>query len=69
MNKTNLIVAILVGLLIVGGIFVSAAITQENKGELKEVVGATQQTCGASGCGCNGQCGSQCGIEGCGCGK
>jgi len=68
MNRTNLIVAILVGLLIIGGIFVSAAITQENKGETKGVI-ETQQSCGASGCGCNGQCGGQCGIEGCGCGK
>ena len=64
MNKTNLIVAVVVGLLIVGAIFVSATF-QEEQEEKKEVVEKPQPACGTDTC--KYECGGNCGMPSCGC--
>ena len=63
MEKKTLIATVLAVLLIVGAIFVSAALENEEVSEEVE----EQQVCGAQTC--NQQCGGSCGVPKCGCGK
>jgi len=68
MEKITIIAVIVVALVIVGTIFVSAALQQD-----KEEVSVTQTGCAkAATCGantCDGQCGGSCGRSSCGCGS
>jgi hypothetical protein len=75
MKKATMIWAVLLAVVVIGAVFVSAAIKQQGEEKTNSATGQVisesdpaQQTCGAN-CGCGGTCGGTCGIAGCGCGK